>query len=86
MGYQATSGYALSNIKDIHLAEKQEEVLRVLGYGPYCNQEISRLLGWPINTVTPRVKELRELGKVEESHRAKYFLTGRTVIFWRVAC
>lgn len=48
------------------------------------NYDIARLLGWEINRVTPRVKELREMTLVEEAYRDIHPITERKVIFWRV--
>lgn len=45
------------------------------------NQEIAEKLRWPINCVTPRVKELREKGRVREAGD-KYAVTGRKVKTW----
>lgn len=52
--------------------------------GVLCNQEIAFLLQWPINTITPRIKELRELGLVEEAYKDIYPLTNRTVTYWKI--
>lgn len=86
MTVQDTSREAYDFIKPL-LGERQREVLVVLEDSTVklCNQDIADRLGWPINTVTPRVKELREMGMVEESHRAPYGPTGRTVMFWKTA-
>lgn len=51
-------------------------------YGQLCNRQIATILNWPINTITPRVQELREADMVTEAFRGKDPQTGRTVIFW----
>ncbi|HYK01325.1 MAG TPA: hypothetical protein VE974_06185 [Thermoanaerobaculia bacterium] len=67
-----------------HLNEKQRKVRYVLEkFGPMDNEAIARALEWPINTVTPRVKEMRELGEVVE---AGYTVTksGRKAHLWKL--
>lgn len=49
-----------------------------------ANYDIAEQLKWQINRVTPRVKELRELGFVEEAHKALHPITDRTVIYWKI--
>ncbi len=66
-------------------ARKQSDVLKQLREGgPQCNAQLAAALGWPVNTVTPRVHELRNRGLVTEAGRAVYPPTNRTSIFWRV--
>lgn len=56
------------------------DVLRLME--PACNLDIAHKLGWEINRVTPRMNELVKDKRVEESHKGKTSLTGKTVIFW----
>lgn len=89
MGYQATSGAAFGDMQQV-IARKQAEVLRVLraagaASAGYNNRQLASILGWPINTVTPRVLELREQGKVVLAEKRPDNMTGRTVMHWRVA-
>lgn len=48
------------------------------------NTELSTRLGWPINTVTPRVFELRKIGMLRESTKRSCTITGRRAIEWVV--
>lgn len=50
--------------------------------GSTSNYDIAHHLGWEINRVTPRVKELRELGLVREAYKSLHPITDRTVIYW----
>lgn len=52
--------------------------------GSAANYDIAHNLNWDINRVTPRVKELRELGLVQEAYKAMHPITERTVIYWEV--
>jgi len=48
------------------LGAKQRAVLRIFTYNPamtFTNRELARELRWDINTITPRVYELRGEGK-----------------------
>jgi len=66
--------------------KNQKRVLQALiDNGAMCNRQIANTIDYEINSVTPRVLELRELGLVEEAFKAKDPKTNRTVIYWRVA-
>jgi DNA-binding MarR family transcriptional regulator len=83
MSVQQTSIDAYRELYD--LGQKQADVLWALErLVTACNMDISYYLGIPINTVTPRVKELRDMELVEEDHRAPNPITGKVVIYWRV--
>ncbi len=64
------------------LAERHQAVIKALHGSDMTNSELSHILGWEINRVTPRVKELREKGLVEEKTRRRCNHTGRTAIVW----
>jgi Mn-dependent DtxR family transcriptional regulator len=73
----------LENIKS--LGRKQKQVYHTLLRMKFAtNMELAQYLGWSINRVTPRVKELREQGLVEVSDKRPCKITGRTAIEWRV--
>ena len=48
------------------------------------NMEIAAALDWSINRVTPRVKELREDGRVVLCGRRRCGVTGNWVMTWKV--
>lgn len=50
---------------------------------PAHNQQIAKELGWEINRVTGRIKELRELGLVGFSHFGTN-CEGRKVMCWKI--
>ena len=65
------------------LGMRQKEVLNAIRFlGPIYNLKIANYLGLPINSVTPRVKELRDLGKVKEAYLGQCSETGRLVTYW----
>lgn len=49
---------------------------------PCSDKDISKYLGWPINSVTGRRNELVKKEKIVEAYVAKD-LTGRKVTFWK---
>lgn len=66
------------------LGKRQYEVYAKLKEHPLSNRELSKELGLPINSITPRVKELREGGLVFQ-HSVKFdSLTNRNVAVWSV--
>lgn len=73
------SYYKLTNVGD-----KQRTVLELLVKQDLTNGEIAKALGWPINRVTPRVKELREKGLVVEKGKILDVETNRSVHRWGV--
>lgn len=69
------------------LGEKQKTVYDTLRYFPDAtNAELAARLGWPINRVTPRIKELRgdECGYlVYDGGKRKCKVTGSTAHAWK---
>ncbi len=67
------------------LGRRQRVVLEAIKRRPNSNnREIAESLGLPINTVTPRVKELRSLGVVINSGYKIDVKTKKKTNTWRV--
>ena len=80
MAVATTSKKAYRELKD--LGEKQRKVFDALGeLGVASNQDIADYLGWPINTVTPRILELRNY-KFVTLNGMKQSKQGTTVKTW----
>ena len=80
---QQTSMEAYESLYDT-LGNRQRMVFDVIDeYNNVCNQDISMMLGLPINCVTGRVKELRDLGFVYHAG-FKSNDNGRRVMVWKV--
>lgn len=70
-----------------NVGKKQKDVLDIFIWsreGELTNSEIAKHLEWPINTVTPRVFELRKLKLLEEAKKRKCRITGRQAIAWKL--
>ena len=83
--YQQTSLFAYKTAVLPTLGEKQREVLSVFEnneYHDWTNMELAEQLAWGINRVTPRVKELRDAGFLEEKEKRTCNVTGMRVIAW----
>ena len=78
-----TSLDAYKGIK-AELGKRQTVVLDVIKHlkNP-TNVEISRYLGLPINTITPRTNELRKKGLVCDAGKKECSITGKIVYAWR---
>ena len=80
---QQTSLFAYRNDILPNLGQRQQEVLKIFKDGEnYTNNEIAHILFIPINTVTPRVNELRKLNVVILSETRACKITGRTCCAW----
>lgn len=67
-GVSETSLLSYYSFDEIDLGARQDVVAKALKqHGPMSNKQISVTLNWPINCITPRVKELREMGMVAET-------------------
>ena len=67
------------------LSKRQNTVLAfLLRQGPMSNKMLAERTGWPINTNTPRVKELRDMGLVELDTIHIDHNTNRPEQVWRV--
>lgn len=84
MTVQQTSLFAFKTILP-KLGERQREVLAVFENNPYrnyTNMELSKELGWGINRITGRVKELRDDDVLEEKEKRLCSETGFYVKAW----
>lgn len=80
-----TSLDAFQSIKP-ELGSRQKVVFDVICHlGTPTNTEISNYLGIPINSITPRVNELRKKGLVRDAGKRECRITGSLVHCWRVA-
>lgn len=78
-----TSLEAFLDIQD-KLGNRQQTVLNALReIAPATNKQLAKHLGWEINSVTPRILELRKLGKVIRYPEYSYE-NGRKACQWRV--
>ena len=76
-----TSYEALQTISST-LSRRQAEVLECLKiHGAMTNHEIARAMGREINTITPRILELRRKGLVS-SGGSKIDVTGHRAMIW----
>jgi hypothetical protein len=66
------------------LGDKQLQVFKAICGRTGSNRQVSLLLGWPINRVTGRMKELRGMGLVEDAGHTYDIQTNRMVHVWRV--
>lgn len=81
---QQTSLLAFSEIRN-DLGPRQAAVADcIAAFGPMNNKEVARRLKWEINSVTPRVLELRQKQVVKLS-RVDVSAEGRRVNFWELA-
>lgn len=81
---QQTSLEAFKEIKK-ELGQRQQEVYDgFLGNGSCTNLEVSKLMGIPINCITPRTNELVKLGYVIKDCKRHCDVSGRLSISWKV--
>lgn len=72
-----------------NLGERQELVYNAIKLystkgSDVTNSELAQVLNVPINTITPRVFELRQKGLVRQAQQRKCNVTGRTAIAWEI--
>jgi predicted ArsR family transcriptional regulator len=78
-----TSLEAYFNEVQPKLGRNQKLVLEALeDIFPATNKQIAKHLGWEINSITPRILELRAKGKVVKAYVAKDE-SGRSATFWK---
>lgn len=81
-GVQNTSMDSFHSFTPEELGDRQRAVYEELLKGPGSNRELSERMNWPINTITPRVNELREMGAVIDAGKQHDDVTNRDVIVW----
>lgn len=83
--YQETSRIAYAQNVIPTLGTRQLTVYEALkSRENFTNSELAGYLDWSINTVTPRVHELRKMKLVEEDYKRPCRVTGRTAIAWKI--
>jgi len=81
---QETSLRAFEEVKQT-LGNRQRLILNSLKTLKVANnQMLSRFLKKPINTITPRVNELRDMKLVTFSHEGSCPITKRNTMFWKL--
>ena len=84
IGVQETSLEAYKQAKK-KLGDHQAIVWATIdAHGPISNKQIAALLGWEINSVTPRVLELRALEQVKYAGQRLDPKTNRAEMLWSV--
>ena len=73
----------LQTIAEGKVGKRQQQILDCLHEQALNNNEMAKRLNLPINSITPRVRELVKKGLVAEHKKAKDHLTNRLVIYWR---
>lgn len=81
-GTQTSRDAAVSN-KD-RAPSQRERVLAAIQRHDLTNEEIGDYVGIPIQSVCPRVFELRGLGKIEDSGKRRPTKAGQMATVWRV--
>lgn len=82
---QQTSLFAFKQVKPT-LGDRQRIVYEIIKEREnITNLEIASELGLPINTITPRCYELREMGYVKEWGKRPCKITSRLAIAWQEA-
>lgn len=67
-----------------HLGAKQKQVLDALRFFPDAtNAELAAHLRWPVNRITPRMLEVRQMGLALEAGRRMCKVTGGTAWAWK---
>lgn len=84
MTVTSTSLEAFEEVKK-NLGERQTLVYKYLErLGPATNKMLARVIGLEINSVTPRIHELRKKRLVGYDHTDKCRITGRKALYWKV--
>jgi DNA-binding MarR family transcriptional regulator len=81
--YQETSHLAWDSVQKDLTAKQKVVMWAFKSQGKMTNAQMSEFLGWPINTVTPRVGELVKMGVIEAKGVIRG-TTGRSAIVWGV--
>lgn len=83
--FQQTSLLAHRNLTKEKIGARQRQVAEALErLGTANNRMISKESNLPINVVTPRVRELREKGIVQQAYKAIDPVTKTLTIFWEL--
>jgi len=82
-GAQSTSAESYYKFSKTELGQRQRQVFDCLKMtGPLSNREIAKRVGLPINSITGRTKELRDMGAVTDNGTIFDAITNRNVLTW----
>lgn len=86
MPVQQTSLWAYRKLTLIKKESMYNKIIKFLSetQNAYSNREISELINKPINSITPRVKELRDKGIIINAGTQKDIYTEMTVNTWKL--
>lgn len=59
------------------------EALRT--HGPMTQEQVGEVLGWPIQSVNPRIYELARGGRVRDTGKRRATRSGKTAAIWEVS-
>lgn len=76
-----TSRQAAEDMKP-NAATLRSKVLRALGNCPLTADECAAVLRQPVLSIRPRLSELRELGRIEDSGKRRRNASGKNAIVW----
>lgn len=81
---QQTSIRAFREISE-EINDRQAKVYNTIALMPKINNtEIAKYLKKPINTITPRVHELRKKGLIKQAGTKKCPITNKTTMAWEI--
>ena len=82
-GVQATSLEAYFSMTNETMGEHQRLVFSAIErLEPISDKQIAMVLGWPINTITPRRGELHDMGRIRCVGDQVDHMTNRREMFW----
>jgi len=79
-----TSIAAAASVRDAVTGRRLVVLEALRKHGPMTQEQVGELLGWPIQSVNPRIYELARGGRVRDTGKRRATRSGKSAAVWEV--
>jgi predicted transcriptional regulator len=80
-----TSIAAAASVRDAVTGRRLVVLEALRTHGPMTQEQVGELLGWPIQSVNPRIYELARGGRVRDTGKRRATRSGKSAAVWEVS-
>jgi len=79
-----TSIAAAESVRNVVTGRRLAVLDALRTHGPMTQEQVGEVLGWPIQSVNPRVNELARMGLIRDTGKRRATRSGRNAAVWEV--
>ena len=80
-----TSIDAAESVRNVVTGRRLAVLEALRTHGPMTQEQVGEVLGWPIQSVNPRIYELARGGRVRDTGKRRATRSGKTAAIWEVS-